>query len=140
MFAVPLARRGEVFLSIPGWSSRHDATRLLYVSTLPRCSNCTGIYKHSLDDKGRAAIIAWTERALMKMACFFAAFRNGNASHSVGYFQFDQHRGGIPAPLTTGVLKDVKVLGLYDVICLAGCDPVLCFMAVRRSQEIDWPR
>lgn len=41
-------------------------------------------------------------------------------------------------PLPSGVLEDVEVLGLYDVIRLAGYNPVLCLLVLRRLQEIDW--
>lgn len=83
-------------------------------------------------------MIAQTENAVITMACFFTACRNRDTSHFFGHLQFDQHSDGIIVPLPTGVLEDVEVLRLYDVIRLVGYGPVLCLLAVRRSQEIDW--
>lgn len=76
----------------------------------------------------------------MTIGCFFAVCRNSNSSHSLGHVQFDHHLGGILILLPTGVLKDVEVLGFYDVKRLVGFDPVLCLLALRRLQEIDWSR
>lgn len=42
--------------------------------------------------------------------------------------------------MPTSVLEEVEVLGLYGAIRQAGYGPVLCFLAFRRSQEIDWSR
>lgn len=65
---------------------------------------------------GRVKITDQTESALITTGCFFAACRNGNSSHSCGHIRFDQHRFDILFPLLTGVLVDVEVLDLYDVI------------------------
>lgn len=83
-------------------------------------------------------IISWTKHALTTMGYFLAACRNGKAWHSFGHVQFVYHFGGILVPLPTGVLGDNEVLGLYDIIRIAGFDPVKCLLAARRSQEIDW--
>lgn len=40
----------------------------------------------------------------------------------------------------TTVLKDVEVLGLYEVIRMSEYDPMLCLLAFRPSQELDWSR
>lgn len=37
------------------------------------------------DDKVRVEKVARVEKALMTVACYFAAFRNGNLSHSFDY-------------------------------------------------------
>lgn len=71
---------------------------------------------------------------------FFAACLNGNTSHSIGHVHLNHHRGGIFVPLQTVILRDVDDLGLYNVILLAVFDWVLCFLPLRRSQEIKWSR
>lgn len=86
------------------------------------------------DDKGRIEMIAGTESALMSLACFFAAFRNGNFSHSYENLQFDQHRGGILVFLPTIVLEDMEASGLYDDIRLADYNLVFCLLPLTRSQ------
>lgn len=65
--------------------------------------------------------------------------RSGNPSHSFGHVKLHHHHGNILVPLPTGVLRDVEILGLCDVILLARYDPVLCLLAVRRTQKIDGP-
>lgn len=40
----------------------------------------------------------------------------------------------------TVVLEDVEVLGLYDVIRLAGYAPVLCLLPLHHWWQIDWSR
>lgn len=76
----------------------------------------------------------------MTLVCFFGACRSGNLLHSFGHFQLDHHRGGILVSLPTDGLEDVKVPGFHDAIQLAGYDPTLCLLALRRSQEDDWSR
>lgn len=129
-----------MFVPVPSWWHRYDLTRLLYVPTPPVFSYCTGAYMKYRDDKARVEMLSRTENALMTAACIFAACRNGDSSHSFAYLQFDRHSGGILVSLPIGVLEDVKVLGLYSVIRLIGYDSVLCLLALRRSQEIDWSR
>lgn len=87
-----------------------------------------------------AEIFARTKKALLTMGCFFAACPNGKASHSFCNVQFDHYRGDMFVPLATGVLEDVEVLEFHDMIRFCGSDPVLCLLAVWRSQEIDWSR
>lgn len=74
----------------------------------------------------------------MTINCFFAATRNGNVSHFFGHILFDHHPGGVLIWLPTGVLDDVEVHRLYDLILLCGYDPVLCLLAVPCAKEIDW--
>lgn len=76
----------------------------------------------------------------MRMTRFFPACHVGNASHSFDTNHFDRRLGGIFVPLPTDILAYVEVLGLYYVILLAGSDPVLCFLPVRCSQEMDRSR
>lgn len=52
----------------------------------------------------------------MVRACFFAAFRNGNLSHLIGYVLLDRSLGCMLVPLPTGVLEHVDIFGLSDVI------------------------
>lgn len=52
------------------------------------------------------------------------------------HVQYDHHCGGVVVPLLTAIIEDVVVLGLYDIIRLAGYDLVLCLVAVRRFQDI----
>lgn len=129
VFAVALARRAEVFLSVPGWWPLHDTTRLPYAPTPPVLSYCTSIHKNCQDDKGCVEIITQMENALMRMTCFFPTCLNGNLSHSFGHFQFDHHRGCFLVPLPVGVLEDLHVFDFYDVIQLDGYDPVFYLLA-----------
>lgn len=62
----------------------------------------------------------------MTMRCFFAVCWKSNALQPSGHFQLDYHCGSTLFSLPTGVLENVDILGLYDIIQLAGCDPVLC--------------
>lgn len=73
------------------------------------------------------------------MACFFTTCPNFNLSHLLDHVHLDHHRGGILVPLSTVVLEDVEVLGLYGVIRLARYISVLCLLALPCSQEIDRP-
>lgn len=36
------------------------------------------------------------------------------------------------------MLEGIQALGFYDVVRLVGYDLVLCFLGVRRLQEVDW--
>lgn len=83
------------------------------------------------DDKRCGEITARTERALMTIGCFFVACRNGPSSHSYRNVQFDHNRGCILDPLLTVVSENDGVIGLCDVIRLAVCDSVLCFLELR---------
>lgn len=138
VFVVPLAHCAERFLLVLGWCLCSDNTRLLYVSTLQVISYHTGIYKSCCDDNDRLKIIAWTDKALMLIGCFFSACRNGHAWHSFAHVQLDHNRGHILVPSPTVVLKDIEVPGLYYVIRLTEYDPVLFLLAVWRLQDIDW--
>lgn len=103
-------------------------------------SYCTDIYKNCRDVEERVETTGRTERVLMTMGCFFGACWNDNSSHLFAQFQLDHHRGGILFPLSTGVLKDVEVLCLYDIFRLGRYDPMLCLLGLRRSQDIDSSR
>lgn len=64
--------------------------------------------------------------------------QNGSSSQLFGCLLLEQHLGGNLAPLLTGVLEDVKVIGSYDVTQFVGHGPVLCVLALKRSQQDDW--
>lgn len=132
---MPLARRGEGFVSIPGCWSRYDSTRLLSMLTWLVFSYCTGVYMNCRDAKRCVEVIARAESTLMTMTRFSAAYQNGNSSHSFGHLQFDHHRCGILVPMLTSVLENVEIPCLYGVIRPVDYDAVLCLLALRRSQE-----
>lgn len=95
--------------------------------------SCVSIYKKCRDDKELVEINARMKNALITMGCFFTAYWNGKDSYLFGHFQLNHHRGGNLVKLQTSVLEDVEVLGLEDVIRLAGYDPVLYLLALRCS-------
>lgn len=140
MFAVLPTRRGKIFVSVFGWCSRYDDLRFLYVPSPQVFSYCTGIYKDCQVKNWRVEFIARMENALMTMGCLLAACRIGSASHLFGHTQFGHHCNSILVLLQTGVLEIVGIYGLYDLIRFVGYDPVLCFLALRRSQGIYWSR
>lgn len=131
--SAPPARRAEMIMSVPGWWSRYDLTQLLYVPISPVFSICTGMYMNSQDNKKCVEMTAWSENALLIMCFVYAACRSGSSSHSFRYLQLDEHRGVILVPLSTGVSKYEKVVGLYNVIQLVGYDSVLCFRGVHKQ-------
>lgn len=67
---------------------------------------------------------------------FLRACWNGSDSHLLGHVQLDYDHGGVLVRLPTGILEDVEVLGVCKVIRLAGYDPILCLLALHRSQKI----
>lgn len=85
-------------------------------------------------------MIARTMNALTTMSCIFSACRNGNSTYSFGHVQFDYRHSGILILLPTGILEGMVVLRMYYFIQFASCDLTLCLLALRRSQETDWPR
>lgn len=73
----------------------------------------------------------------MSMARLLEVCRNGTSSYSLGYLQFDYHRGRIFFPLPPCMLKGVVVLVPCSVIRLVGYDPVICLSTLKRSQVVD---
>lgn len=74
----------------------------------------------------------------MTVASFFAAFRNGNLSHSFAHLQYDHNCDGTLVTSRARVLADMEVLGLCDIFRFVQYDTVLCLLALRQSQEIEW--
>lgn len=138
MFAVTLARRTEMFMSVPCCWSRYDSTRLLYVPTASVFSYRTGMYMNCQDTKGLAEMSARTENTLVTRACFLASCLICSSWHFLVDLRLSQYFRGILVPFLTAVLKNREVFGFYSVTHLVGYDPVLCLLTFKSSQEVDW--
>lgn len=43
-FLIPVACRGEVYVTVPGWLLKYEPFHLLYVAVPPFCVYCSGLY------------------------------------------------------------------------------------------------
>lgn len=90
--------------------------------------------------KGVSKWLSWRKTRWWRCLVFFVAFQNEHLSHSFRHDHFDQHCSSILASLTTAVLEDIEVLGLYDAIRLVGYDLLFRLLELQSSQQVDWSR
>lgn len=134
----------------PGWSYQERlcpfadgvlamTPRVYFIFRLHRCFRIVAEFINTaVMTRGVVEIVPRTGNASITIDRFFAACRNCNSSSSFRHVQFDHHLGGTLVSLPTGILDDVEVLGLYDVIRLAGYDPVLRLLALGCSYGTNW--
>lgn len=82
------------------------------------------------------ALIARTQNLLMTMSRFFGPCPNGNSCRSFGHVLLEHPHGSLPVLLETGILRSTELLRFYNVMRLAGYDPLLCFLAICSLREI----
>lgn len=98
---------------------------------------CTGVSLNCEDKKRNVGVIFRTKIGLITMF-FLVACDNGRSSHSIGYFQFGDHLNAIIAPLSTGVLQNVEMVGPYSVFHFVGYGLICCLLRLSGSDHIDW--
>lgn len=108
--------------------------------TPPVFSYVTDVHSNCWVGKRISEMIAWTEDALIRMACLIAACWSGNSSHSSVHVRLDHQCGGIIVLLPTGDLKNVEEICLYHDLRLDTYKPGLCLSALQRMHGIEWSR